>query len=332
MSPLMTILFYTAAAALLFAFEEGYFAIARRYGIVDKPNARSSHSRVTLRGGGVIFYIAALMYFVVSDFSYPLFMTGLTIVAVISFIDDIHSVANRLRALLQFAALALMFWQLGMTGDLPWWGVIIGLVVATGIVNAYNFMDGINGITGMYSLAILVPVWVENRMLEFIDPRLIVLSAIGVAVFLFYNFRNRARCFAGDVGSVSIAYIMLFLVGALIVATGQLYYLLFFAVYGADSILTIVHRMMLHENIFKPHRKHAYQLLANELHWSHRSVSALYGALQLAISFGLIYWPGNRWLYFCGVIALLLAAYVIFKRKYYHLHADYLARQAASGQ
>ena len=332
MSPLMTILFYAAAAVLLFAFEEGYFAIARRYGIVDKPNARSSHSRVTLRGGGVIFYIAALMYFVVSDFSYPLFMTGLTIVAVISFIDDIHSVANRLRALLQFAALALMFWQLGMTGDLPWWGVIIGLVVATGIVNAYNFMDGINGITGMYSLAILVPVWVENRTLEFVDPRLIVLSAIGVAVFLFYNFRNRARCFAGDVGSVSIAYIMLFLVGALVVATGQLYYLLFFAVYGADSILTIIHRMMLHENIFKPHRKHAYQLLANELHWPHRSVSALYGALQLAISFGLIYWSGNRWVYFCGIIALLLAAYVIFKRKYYHLHAEYLARQAASAQ
>lgn len=332
MSPLMTILFYAAAAVLLFAFEEGYFAIARRYGIVDKPNARSSHSRVTLRGGGVIFYIAALMYFVVSDFSYPLFMAGLTIVAVISFIDDIHSVANRLRALLQFAALALMFWQLGMTGDLPWWGVIIGLVVATGIVNAYNFMDGINGITGMYSLAILVPVWVENRTLEFVDPRLIVLSAIGVAVFLFYNFRNRARCFAGDVGSVSIAYIMLFLVGALVVATGQLYYLLFFAVYGADSILTIIHRMMLHENIFKPHRKHAYQLLANELHWPHRSVSALYGALQLAISFGLIYWSGNRWVYFCGIIALLLAAYVIFKRKYYHLHAEYLARQAASAQ
>ena len=332
MSPMMTILFYAAAAVLLFAFEEGYFAIARRYGIVDKPNARSSHSRVTLRGGGVIFYIAALMYFVVSDFSYPLFMAGLTIVAVISFIDDIHSVANRLRALLQFAALALMFWQLGMTGDLPWWGVIIGLVVATGIVNAYNFMDGINGITGMYSLAILVPVWVENRTLEFVDPRLIVLSAIGVAVFLFYNFRNRARCFAGDVGSVSIAYIMLFLVGALVVATGQLYYLLFFAVYGADSILTIIHRMMLHENIFKPHRKHAYQLLANELHWPHRSVSALYGALQLAISFGLIYWSGNRWVYFCGIIALLLAAYVIFKRKYYHLHAEYLARQAASAQ
>jgi hypothetical protein len=106
--------------------------------------------------------------------------------------------------------------------------------------------------------------------------------------------------------------------------TGDITYILFLAVYGADSVLTICHRIQLHENLGEAHRKHAYQLMANELHIPHVAVSTLYMVLQLAISFGLVWLPVNHWLYAGGVIVALAVAYLVFMKKYYPLHEAYL--------
>ena len=185
-------------------------------------------------------------------------------------------------------------------------------------------MDGINGITGGYSLAVLIPLLILNKQVAFVENQLLVVSIISVLIFCFYNFRIKAKCFAGDVGSVSIAFILIFALGNLIIKTGHLFYLNFLVVYGVDTLLTIGHRILLHENIFKAHRKHLYQLMANELHISHPMVSSIYMLIQFAISLGLIWVPINKWLYFGVTIIILGIAYLIFMRKYYYLHKEYI--------
>ncbi len=311
-------------AVILFVIELIYFRIADHFNIIDKPNLRSSHKHITLRGGGIIFLAATWIYCLFFGLNYPWFMVGLTAICAVSFIDDIHSIPNRIRLLVHFAAMLLMFQQLGILTTENWWQIIPALILCTGIINAYNFMDGINGITGAYSISILVPLIIVNQQLNFIDNLLLWVALIGVMIFCIFNFRKRARCFAGDVGSVGIAFILVFALGALIISSGQLWYLIFLAVYGVDAILTICHRLMLHENIFEAHRKHVYQLMANELKIPHTIVSTIYMMLQLAISVGAIWLPINKWLYFVVVIAVLSCVYILFKRKYYHLHEEYL--------
>lgn len=315
---------YLIIAGLLIVLEFLYFYIADKLNIIDRPNMRSSHTRITLRGGGVVFLFGAWIYSVFYGLQYPWFLLGLTMIAAISFMDDVNSVPNKVRLLVHFVSMLLLFYQLEMLTFGGWWMVLIALIVCTGIINAYNFMDGINGITGGYSLAILLPMMIVNTGQSFIDMNLIYVTGLSVLVFCFFNYRTKAKCFAGDVGSVSIAFILLFMLGALIMSTEQLWYLIFFVVYGVDSILTICHRLLLHENIFKAHRKHAYQLMANELHIPHVTVSTVYMLLQMAVSLGAIYIPMNKWIYFVSVLVILCIAYLLFMKRYYHLHEEYL--------
>lgn len=309
---------------LLAGIELFYFRIADRFNIIDKPNERSSHKRITLRGGGVIFLFGAWLYAAFYGFQYPWFLAGLTLIAAISFADDVHSIPNKIRIVVHFAAMLLMFYQLGLFSAGQGWYLFLAWIVCTGIINAYNFMDGINGITGGYSLAVLAPLAVVNVREQFVDPPLIYVTVLSALVFCRFNFRPKARCFAGDVGAVSMAFILLFMLGTLILRTGNLCYLVFLVVYGVDSVLTICHRLLLRENIFEAHRKHAYQLMANELKIPHVVVSAVYALLQVVISFGAIYLPVNGWVYFGIVVVLLSIAYVLFKMKYYCLHEAYL--------
>lgn len=312
--------------ALLVILELLYFQIANHFNIIDKPNLRSSHTHITLRGGGIVFLLGSWLYAIFYGFQYPWFLAGLTAIAGISFVDDVHSVPNRIRLLIHFAAMLLLFQEFGILNLESWWMILLGLIFCVGIINAYNFMDGINGITGGYSLAVLLPLYYLNRELDFVDPNFLLVVLFSVLVFNFYNFRTRARCFAGDVGSVGIAFIILFALGRLILQTGDFSYLLFLMVYGVDSVLTIVHRLLLHENIGEAHRKHVYQLMANELRIPHVVVSSVYMGTQLLLSFGLILLPFNHWAYFGIVLVILTVIYVWFKKKYYHLHEEYLMR------
>ena len=218
----------------------------------------------------------------------------------------------------------LMFYQFDILNWHDWWMVLFALIVCVGIINAYNFMDGINGITGGYSIAVLLPLIYLNSACDFIAQDYLYVVGLSLLVFCFFNFRKKAKCFAGDVGSISIAFILLFALGKLILQTGDISYLLFIAVYGADTILTICHRIQLHENLGEAHRKHAYQLMANELKMPHVLVSSIYMFLQLAISFGLIFIPINHYLYMGIIIVALAAAYLIFMKRNYHLHEAYL--------
>lgn len=320
---------YAVIAAILMAAELLYFKIADRFNIIDRPNMRSSHTSITLRGGGVVFLFGAWVYAAFFGVTYPWFLTGLTLVGIVSFIDDIHSLPDSARLVVQFAAMFLMFYQFGILNWNDWWIVCIALIVCVGITNAYNFMDGINGITGAYSLAVMLPLIYLNKSVGFIAMPFLVVITLSILVFLFFNFRKKAKCFAGDVGSISMAFIVVFALGLLMLQTRDFSYIVFLAVYGVDAVLTIVHRIMLHENLGEAHRKHAYQLMANELKLSHLKVSAGYMIVQLAVSAGLIFIPINHYLYLGLVIILLSGAYVAFMRKYYHLHEKYLKSKAS---
>lgn len=323
---------YILIFALLLLAELVYFRIADRFNIIDKPNERSSHSTIVLRGGGIIFLIGAWVWSAFFGFEYPWFLVGLTLVAGVSFIDDIHSLPDSVRLVAQFTAAAMAFYQLGILHWSMWWVVLLALIVYVGATNVINFMDGINGITAGYSLAVLVPLALVNARICFVERSLIVTAILASLVFCIFNFRpkGKAKCFAGDVGSIGIAFIMLFLLGNVIIKTGDITWLTFLLVYGVDGCLTIVHRIMLHENLGEAHRKHAYQIMANELGIGHVKVSLLYMGMQLVISLGFIYLcPDSilyHWLYLIGSLTVLAAGYVLFMKKYYHLHEEYLER------
>lgn len=321
---------YVLIFVLLLVAELLYFRIADQCNIIDKPNERSSHSTIVLRGGGIIFLIGAWIGAAFFGFQYPWFLVGLTLVAGISFVDDIHSLPDSLRLVVQFVAAALAFYQLDILHPELWWVVILALIVYVGITNVINFMDGINGITAGYALAVLVPLSIVNQQGSLVANWLIEVTILSVLVFCFFNFRpkGKAKCFAGDVGSIGIAFILLFILGSVIFATQDITYLLFMVVYGIDACLTIVHRIMLHENLGEAHRKHAYQLMANELKIGHVKVTSLYMGLQLLISLIFIYViPDNtmaHWMYLIAVVIVLALVYVVFMKKYYPLHEAYL--------
>ena len=344
---------YVIVFALLLVAELVYFKVADRCNIIDKPNERSSHSSIVLRGGGVIFSLSMLAWAVMmlvqgegqTVLEYLPFLCGLMLVAAVSFWDDVKSLPDSVRLVVQFVAMGLMFWSMGIMHWNMWWIVLIALVVCVGATNVINFMDGINGITAGYALAVLVPLALLNGCPVgsgmtaigsdmtggFIEQSYLIVAIIGVLVFCIFNFRpkGKAKCFAGDVGSISIAFIMLFAIGRLIVQTGDVTWLIFLLVYGVDGCLTICHRFLLHENLGEAHRKHAYQLMANELKIGHVKVSLLYMTLQLVVSLGFIYLcPSSiaaHWGYLVGATVVLAVAYVLFKKKYYHLHEEYLA-------
>jgi UDP-N-acetylmuramyl pentapeptide phosphotransferase/UDP-N-acetylglucosamine-1-phosphate transferase len=305
---------------LLLVLEQLYFKMADRFDIIDKPNERSSHTVVTLRGGGVVFYLGVLLYYLFFGFSYPWFLGGLTLIAGVSFVDDVRSVPNRVRLGIHFLAMLLLFNELGLFANLPFWYTLVALVFCTGVINAYNFMDGINGMTGGYSLVVLgLLVYIDLHEVAFVDCSFLYVVGISLGVFCCFNFRTKAKCFAGDVGAVSIAFILVFALGRLVLMTGEWTYVILLAVYGVDAVLTIVHRLGLHENIFRPHRKHVYQLLANELALPHLSVSVGYALLQLVIGLGFFFFTDHRVAYVLVVLVVLTLSYLGFKYWFYRL-------------
>ena len=333
---------YFVILVLLLALEMGYFKVADHFNIIDKPNERSSHSTIVLRGGGVIFTLAVLVWAAMMGIhgeatvlkEYLPFICGLVMIAGVSFIDDIHSLPDSVRLVAQFSAMVLMLYPSIIDVPYPWAVkaacLILALIVCVGATNVINFMDGINGITAGYSLVVLVPLLLLTQSIGYIEDSFLYVAIIGVQVFCIFNFRpkGKAKCFAGDVGSIGIAFIMLFALGRLIFRTGDVTYLILLLVYGVDGCLTIIHRIMLHENLGKAHRKHAYQIMANELKIGHVKVSLLYMAMQLAVSLGFVFLcPDSmvaHWAYFVCAAAVLCGAYVAFMKKYYHLHEEYL--------
>ena len=318
-------MYYIFVTLLLFAFLIMYFKIADKYNIIDKPNHRSAHTEITLRGGGVIFPIAFLLFLgsqiiqqksLISPQNYSIFGIGLLAICIISFIDDILDLSSKIRLVFHFISVSLLLYFINAFQLLPLWSIPILFIVIIGILNAYNFMDGINGMTGLYSLVTLSSLlYINQRVFEFVDQNFIIYPILASFVFLFFNFRKKAKCFMGDIGSMGIAFWVLGLLGLLIIKTQELKYLLFLTVYGVEVVLTILQRLKSKENIFEAHRRHLYQLFSNEKKISHLIVSSVYAFLQLLINIIVILLDLPIWIIFVVIIIPSLILYIITKAK-----------------
>ena len=323
-----------------------YCLLADKYSIIDKPNERSSHIKPTIRGGGIIFPIAWLVFSIYNEGIFPWFTLGLLIISVVSFIDDIKALPVRVRFFAHIVAFSLLFYELNLFELLPVWGSVLTLILCIGMVNAINFMDGINGMTGLYALSffgVLLFYWhkgPDSGLVELSGHNPFVYIVISILVFGFFNFRKKALCFAGDVGSMSIGFTVLFFLMARFLGIwesgGTLperadpvsgsagifdwSVFLFLALYGIDTILTIAYRLWRRENIFQAHRKHLYQYLANERRWPHLWVAGLYAGVQLAINLWVLGGPVPLW----AGLALLLGLCAVYMGTLPMRHSLYL--------
>lgn len=271
-----------------------YFWIADKYNIIDKPNHRSAHTQITLRGGGIIFPVAFVIFCLFNldeaIHNYWSFGLGLLAICAISFIDDVKTLSNRIRLSVHLISVILLLYFTGAFNLMPFWAWPILFVMIIGTLNAYNFMDGINGMTGVYSLVTLGSLaYINKNSIQFTDENFIIYPILACLVFLFFNFRKKAKCFAGDVGSMGIGFWVIGLITLLIMRTGEYKYILLLSIYGMEVVLTIIERILLKENIFEAHRRHLYQLFANEKKTSHLMISSVYAVCQLFVNIFLIH-------------------------------------------
>jgi UDP-N-acetylmuramyl pentapeptide phosphotransferase/UDP-N-acetylglucosamine-1-phosphate transferase len=296
-----------------------YLKIARKLNIVDKPNNRSSHTKTTVRGGGIVFPTAILLFFFLNDYQYQYFVLGVFLISVISFLDDIYALSPKIRFFFQFIAVCLVLFEVGLTLD-PIYVFVIYLVAGIGFVNMFNFMDGINGITGFYSLTVLSGLFFINRSEHLINEDLIVFSAVSLFIFGFYNFRKKALFFAGDIGSISIGILIFFIGLYLTYELNSPMVLLLIIVYGADVCNTLLYRKFLtRESVFEPHRHHIYQKLVDVKKMSHLKVSAIYSCIQFIVNI-IIYKTYNiemqtQFLIFIILVSIFTLFYIYLFRK-----------------
>lgn len=317
----MDSIFWLVFVILLVVVENVYFLIAKKAGIVDRPNHRTMHEGAVIRGGGIIFYLAVLLYEAIFTGLGLSFMLGISALAIISFVDDLKHLPSALRSSVQLLAVAALVWSLGYFS----WslvGAMVAIILFVGVVNAYNFMDGINGITGGYSLVFMVTVYTINQFwISFISSAFLWAIIAAILVFNFYNFRKKARCFAGDIGSISMAFIVIYIILQLIKVSGNPIWILLLTLYGMDTVATIIQRIFRKENIFEAHRLHLFQVGIYKGGLTHLQMTTLYMGIQLLINVVLIYIAfyisqiGIQWMAAAILLVLLAVIYAYLKFK-----------------
>ena len=282
-----------------------YLVLAKKLGIIDKPNERSSHEKPTLRGGGIIFPVAVLAWALLFDHGDWYFVSAVILMGIIGFLDDRYSLSQLPRLIIQSLGVLLVLVELGLLAQTLFY-TGIAFILITGWLNTFNFMDGINGISVLYAGSILTGMYLFRDAIPDVQLSLIYAVGLSLVVFGWFNVRKNALAFAGDVGSLSMGLILAYFLSSLIISTGRWEFILFFSVYGVDSVLTIMHRIKNGENIFEAHRSHLYQYLANEMKWSHLVVAFIYSLFQLIVIVGLFFIDKDKWTLYSGSILTIL--------------------------
>lgn len=326
---------YIFTLVLLLLMLQLYFPFARKRNMLAGVNHRSSHTKPVITGAGFIFFVSYVIYGVVlfyqSSDNFPwYFFIGLSMLSVVSFIDDLEEVWFLWRLLIQLVAMSLLLWQIQidepslalMPSVVQWSAIVMCWGFSVGLLNMYNFMDGLNGMLGGLVLSTLIPLYLINEYVSpFVDSQLIYFTLIPTLLFLFYNARKQAICFSGDVGAIAVGYVMVYLLIKLMINTGNVAYLAIFSSVFIEAGLTIVQRLFAGENIFQPHRIHLFQLMCNEGKRNHVAVSALYAGVQLffgLLLFALNYYGVSTWiqnLIVWPLVAALGIIYLLYKRK-----------------
>lgn len=295
-----------------------YLRLAIKFKIIDKPNERSSHTKVTLRGGGIIFPIAILLFFFFNDYQFPYFVLGILLVSFVSFLDDIYTLSIKIRFPFQLIAMFLVLFEVGLPFE-PIYIFAFYLITGVAVINVFNFMDGINGLTGVYSLVVLSGLFFINVNEHLVNKDLILFSIIALLVFGFYNFRKKALFFAGDIGSISIGMLIFFIGFYFTYKLSSPLISLLVIVYGADAGCTLIYRKFFtNESILDPHRQHIYQKMVDIFNVSHIKVTMIFAFLQLLVNF-IIYKTytlkfTNQLIVFFSLILFFIVSYILVFR------------------
>jgi UDP-N-acetylmuramyl pentapeptide phosphotransferase/UDP-N-acetylglucosamine-1-phosphate transferase len=307
---------------ILFLLEYVYLRLARKHSIFDTENERSSHSGNTIIGGGIIFMLSFFIYSIFFNFPYPNLLIGAFILALVSFIDDLGYVKYSYRLLSHLVALTLILPYLDLSSR-GYFFIFAIVILGVGVLNSFNFIDGINGMLGAVSMVILMSLFYLNLGLNFTDTNFIIAIILGVVVFLFFNFRNNPVCFAGDVGSIVIGYFIFIFIVNLCFFTSDYYYLLLMGIPGAEAGLTLLFRILNNQNILMPHRTFLFHFLVHEARLSHLGVSAIYAFFQLLLCLLVIITskldPGIKLTIFISLVSILTILYLYFRKKYYNI-------------
>ena len=284
MVELYTIAYYILITAVLIIGIIIYLKMAEKWSIIDQPNSRSSHLVVTKRGGGIIYLIALVIYMISSNFNMPSIIICGLLLGIMGFIDDNKNLDFKIKLIIQCITIGY-FLSTGSYNGLEWYLLILMFFLIISSINILNFMDGINGLTILYSLSFLISFYIINaHIIAFTDSNFLLIVILSNLIIGYFNIRKKAVCFLGDVGAITMGFIYAVLTITLIVKTNSLSPLILFLVYFLDSGWTIVERLLAKENIFHPHRKHLYQLLVNEYKLSHLLVASIYFSIQALIN------------------------------------------------
>ncbi|RZN84176.1 MAG: UDP-GlcNAc--UDP-phosphate GlcNAc-1-phosphate transferase [Winogradskyella sp.] len=305
---------YLFITILLISIAIIYIKIAERFNIVDKPNHRSSHTEPIIRGAGIIFYFALFFNFVLGGFKFPFFITGVTLLAAISYIDDLISLSSKTRLVFQFTSISLCIYQLSILTFIPVGFFPLLLIIGVGFINIFNFMDGINGITGVYSLVAFTGLFIINVFENLIDTNILIYLIISILIFGYFNFRKKARFFSGDIGSITLAAIFFFLITFYCYKLETPIFILLMSVYLVDAILTIMYRkFFLKENITEAHRYHIYQKLTDISKFPHLKTSLIYALLQAIITAVVILvYQLNIWIQIIVFVTVSIVLFLIY--------------------
>lgn len=276
MSSLLIFLILSIASVL-------YLKIADKFNIIDKPNQRSSHTVPTIRGGGILFVIAYLCYEISFNLPSPYLLISVLMISVVCFIDDVKTLSSKLRFPFQILSVVIVSYQAGLF-EYPLFIPVFFIISGTAFLNFYNFMDGINGITGFYSIVVLLGLCLVDQRLNILPKELIYYEFLAVLIFGYFNFRKKARFFSGDIGSVSMALILSYLFVLIFKAYKSPISILLLIVYGTDTVMTVLYRFFIKEKITEAHRHHIYQKLVDRTTLTHLQVSTIYSSIQLIVT------------------------------------------------
>lgn len=257
------------------------------FGLLDRANERSSHKGVVPKGGGIGILAAFVSCAFLLRLSVTFWITSL-VLSVISFFGDKIELSPKLRLIVQFICSFIFLTGLFFFNHLNFfWGLLVFplAVFIVGTSNFYNFMDGINGIagiTGVIGFLLLATFGIITES----DPKYVAVSvAISCSClgFLPYNI-PKARVFMGDVGSILLGFVFACMV--VVFSQSLLDFIClsgFLFPFYADELTTMFARIKGGESLTKPHRRHLYQILANERGIDHWKISVGYGAVQLIV-------------------------------------------------
>jgi UDP-N-acetylmuramyl pentapeptide phosphotransferase/UDP-N-acetylglucosamine-1-phosphate transferase len=334
--PLLVLYVLLGVLALLLSYigVKKMYTWAESKQILDLPNERSSHTRPTPRGGGVVIVIISLLGWVVAWSQLPdpawavlaAYLVGAGAIALVSWFDDLYSLPNKWRfgvhlggaLLIVFTFPDLQTFALPVVGlvNLGWFGIAVAVLWIVGLTNAYNFMDGIDGMAGGQAVVAGVG-WailggLAGQPLIGLLGVIVATSALG---FLVHNW-SPARIFMGDTGSAFLGFTFATLM-VMALQTGPT-----FALAGAlivwpfvfDAGFTFFRRLLRGEKVFQAHRTHLYQRLVIA-GYTHRFVSLLYTGLStigMAVAMVWIREVPQRDLWVMVVVPLLAAALWLF--------------------